>query len=354
MFSVACFIVGSSLFYGCIAGVTKQDTWIAVIIAAIVSLPIVWVFATLCEKFPGKNLIEINDIVFGKIFGKFFSVLYILFFLSIAFINSGFTSNFVVSIILPETPQIAILIILILACVYAVRKGLEVITRNSMLFFGIALATLILAILGLLNKSHLSNFQPILSLPIINYIQSTHQITMMSFSNIIVFGIIFPSLRTPSNIKKPLFGGLIIGELFMLGVVLIDIAALGPAESLVDFPSFDVIRLINIEDIITRMDFLFEGVFMMLFFFKISIVLYAVVKSIAQILNLQSYKYLAPIVGALTISIALIAFDFPTDIDDISANILPIYQTLFELILPAMTLVIASLRGFQKPKAVIE
>ena len=352
IFTVACFIECSSLLYTGIAGITNQDTWIAVITGFIFSLPIVWIFSALCEKFPGKTLIEINDIIFGKILGKIISSLYIFFFFTLCIINSSQTGDFVIDIILPETPKAVVLIMFIIVCVYAVRKGFEIMTRYSMLIFNIALIALLAAILLLLNKSKLSNLQPMLSLPFINYVQSTHQISELSFSNIFVFTMIFPSLKNPQKIKKPMFLGLIIGALFMLGVVLIDIVALGPAEALVAFPSFDVIRLIEVSDVITRMDFAYEFPFLILFFFKVSILLYVTVKAIAQLFNIKSYKLLAPVVGALVVLFSLSSYDSYIESTYISANILPFYQAFFQLILPLITLIIAAMRGFRKPAEV--
>lgn len=354
MYAIACFVICSSLLYGYIAGVTKQDSWIVVITGFIVALPIIWIFATLCEKFPGKNIIEINDIVFGKILGKIISALDVFFFFSLSFINGSIVGDFVIGSILPETPKAAILIMFLLLCVYAVRKGFENMTRYSFLFCVITIATITAAIILLLNKVNFSNLQPMLSLPIMKYVQGTHQVAIMPFSDLFVFTMIFPNLKNPQKIKKPLFRGLIIGAISMLAIFLIDILVLGPAETLVIIPSFDVIRLINIENIITRMDFFFAVVFLLLFFFKISILLYITAKGIAQIFNIKTYNILVPIVGALTVSFSLIAYDSSMESTHVRATISPAYQTFFEFILPAITLIVAVIRGFKKPKAVTD
>lgn len=348
MYTVLCFLVCSSLLYGVISSITCHDTWIAVILGFIVSLPIVWIFATLCEKFPGKNLIQIFDIVFGKIIGKIISSLCIFYFFSLCIINSSLMGDFMVEIIMPETPKIAILIIFVVTCGYAVRKGLKVIAHYSSAVFFIALIALIAAILLLINKSKLSNLQPIFDFPFFNYVQSTQYIAILSFSNIFVFTMIFPNLKNPQKIKKPLFVALIIGFLFMLGVVLIDIVALGSTESLLSFPSFDVIRIIDVQNVITRMDSVYEVAFLMGFFFKISILIYVTVKAIAQLFNIQSYKRFVPIVCATIILFSMISYNSSITSNYIAANILPSYQMFFQLILPAIALITAALQGHRK------
>ena len=349
MFTIGCFIQSSTLVVGYITGVAKQDTWLTVIFGFIVALPIIWIFAALGEKFPGKNLIEINDVVFGKIPGKIISVLYIFFFFSLTFLNSGVMTDFVSSSLLPDTPDIAVLIMFIGVCGYAVRKGLETMTRYSLVFIIIVSVVLIINSLLLIKDMRLDNFQPSFTYPLKNYIQATNEVSILSFGNIVVFFMFFSSLKTPSQIKKPLFGGLIIGAATMIFISARDIAVLGPIIRMITIPAYDAVRLINLANTLTRMEILYAGILLMMLFFKISVLYYATVRAIAQIFNMKSYKLLVPVIGVLIIIFAYNAFDSSAENSYNAANIAPIYQTLFEVILPLVTLIVASIRGFRKP-----
>jgi len=353
MFSVACYIICSSLLYGYFEKISKNDTLIAIVFGFIVSLPILWIFSTLCEKYPGKNLFEINEIVLGKIFGKLLSCLYLFFFFSLTFTNADLVNDFIVEELLPNTPSFVITILFTILCCYAVRKGFESISSYSVLFFIVFFVTILIAFVFLIDKMNLNNFLPAFSLPVKNYLRATHQIAIIPFSNIIVFTMICPSLKNPNKIKKPLFGGLILGAISMLIIVFIDISVLGPSENIVDIPSFDAVRLINISNFLTRLDFLFATVFLMAFFFKISIIYYAVASGIAQIFNLKSYKPFVPIIGVLIIYFATISFQSLDESTNYFSTIMPIYQTFFELILPAITLIITIIVKHRKNKGVI-
>lgn len=350
LFSIACYIQSTALFIGFISSVTKQDTWIAIIIGLIIVLPIILIFTSLSGKFPGKSLIEINDIVYGKILGKIFSILYIFFFFTLAFLNTTISADFVTGTLIPETPKLAILILFISTCCYAVRKGPETMTRYSTLFSIIIILVVIINSLLLIKNMKFSNFEPSFSLPFMKYIQGAQTAAFLPFAETIVFFMLFPNLKNPTEIKKPLFGGLIIGAITILAVSLRDTAVLGPLVSYLINPAFEAVRLINLADILTRMEILYAIILLMLLFFKVSILIYAIVKGLEQIFNISSYKILVPIVGIIVVYFALIVFDSSMEHSFWGANIASIYSMLFNFILPLITLIVASIRGFRKNK----
>ncbi len=343
-FSIICYMICSSLLYGGIAGAIKHDIWIAVIAGLFISVPVFLIFLTLFKRFPGKDIIQINELVFGKIVGKIFSALYIFYFFSLCFVNTEMMGSFVLEIILPETPKAIILIFFMLLCVYAVRKGVAVIARFSSAVFFIAVIALFAAIFLLLNKIDMNYFKPMFSFPTSKYVQTINHVIFASFSNVFVFTMLAPELERPEKLKKPFFISLIVGALFMLGVVGIDVAALGPAEAILTFPSFDVIRIIDIQNIITRMDSVYEIAFLMVFFFKISILLYATTKALSRLLNLNSHRTLVPTISVLVVIFALIYFDSSIEVSTFSADTLPYFKMLFQLILPLLTLIISMIR----------
>ena len=349
MFSIGCFIQSSAILMGFVSSITKQDSWIVTIIGFILTLPIIWLYISLSAKFPGKSLIEINDIVFGKIAGKIFSVLYIFFFFSLSFLNSNIAEGFVISSLMPETPKIIISVFFVFLCCYAVRKGVETMTRCSTLFIFIVCVVMITNAVVLINLLKLSNFQPLFDLPLIKYIQGTQIQIFLPFSEMIVFFMLFPDLKRPKDIKKPMFLGLIIGALTFFIIITRDIAILGPMIAYMSYPAYDTVRLIDFGDVLTRMEFFYVALLIMLLFFKVSILIYAVVKGLEQIFKLSSYKILVPVIGVLVIFFSLTVFDSESEATYWGSNVAAVYSTFFELVLPLTTLIVASLRGFKKP-----
>ncbi len=344
MFSIVCYILGASLLTGFITGVTRQDSWISIVSGFIVSLPILGIYVALSNKFPGKNIIEITINTFGKILGSVISIFYIFFFFSLAFLNTRIMGDFMTGYIMPETPILAFFIMFIFVCAWAVRKGVETMTRYSILFFIITIATILFNFLLMINNIKLRNFLPMLSLPITKYIQATHTVTILPFCEILVFFMIFPYVKETDKIKKSLFGGLIIGATSFLILMLRDTSVLGAINYLFSAPTFEVIRLINIGVVFTRIDSLYSSVLVMLVFFRVSITFFATVSSIAQTFNLRSYRILVPIFGILIIIFSLIVFDSASESDYWGRNVAAVYSTFFEVLLPAITLVVAVIK----------
>jgi len=352
MFSMACLIQSSSLLIGFTSTVTRQDTWIIVIFSFILILPVLWIYIKLATKFPGKSIIEINECVFGKIVGKVLSSLYVFFFFSVAFLNGGLLSGFVGSTILPETPKAAIIIALVLLFVYTLRKGIEPITRCSTFFVIILIATLLINSILLIKNMKLSNFLPIFTLPINKYIQATQTEVFLPFCDIFVFFMLFPNLQNPKDVKKPFLNGLIIGAATVFFVVLRDTAVLGTSIQFMSRPAYEAVRLINIANTLTRMEIVYAIILIVLLFFKICIFFYAAVKGISQIFKLESYKELAPVIGALGVVFTLIAFKSPMEEAYFGVNSASFYFMFFQFILPLITLIVVTLKGIFKNEGV--
>lgn len=73
---VVLFIIGTSLFMG-LPGKSGNSSWIALLFAISLTVPLLFLYARFHVLFPGKNLFDILIIVFGSIFGRVVSCMYI-------------------------------------------------------------------------------------------------------------------------------------------------------------------------------------------------------------------------------------------------------------------------------------
>ena len=80
MILVLSFLQSMILTINFVYSISKFDTWIAVLTAYVIAIFFTLLYLKIGLKFPGKNLVEINDIVFGPYFGKLISASYIWFF----------------------------------------------------------------------------------------------------------------------------------------------------------------------------------------------------------------------------------------------------------------------------------
>lgn len=338
MFSVICFIQASSTFTSFIVSVLRQEAWISVVIGYFISIPIIGMYLKLAKLYPQKSLIEINDCVLGPVVGKLFSVLYIWFFFSLTFLNAHTIGTFIVSYMMPETPVLAVLVMITCICVYAARKGVETITRYGALFVIVVVLFISFNTTLLIKDMDFRNFFPVFSLPVMKYVQASHTMVTIPYCNIIPFMMLFPCVEKSTDLKKPVYLGLTFGGLTFLTFILRDIAVIGQLNGYMVLPSFEVMRLINVGYTLTKLEVMYIFLLIILQFFKLSILLFATSQAITQLLHLHSYKLLLPIVGALVIGFAYNTFPSSADNAYWGTNIAAHYSTFFEVILPVITL----------------
>jgi Spore germination protein. len=160
VFAVLCFVQGTMLRTSYIIDVTKNDSWAMAVSGLLLTLLLISVYSALMRLFPGKSLIEINDIVFGAVLGKAVSILYLFYFLSLCALNTRDLGNFVVSAMLPNTPLVAVITLFLLACVYTLRKGVENLLHLSIIIAIAAIVILVINAVLILKDVRLSFLKP--------------------------------------------------------------------------------------------------------------------------------------------------------------------------------------------------
>jgi len=347
-FSVACFIHGSTLLSSFVVGITKQDTWVAVLMGFLISMIPAFMYITLAKKFSGKNIIFINEIVFGKVLGKFISALYVLFFFSLVFLNTREVGMFVTGYVLSETPLAVVSIMLMVTCAYAANKGIVPLARIAFLCMALMIAVKVLSTVLLIPQMDLSNFAPSFTLPLIKYIQSAHTIAILPFDEVMVFLMIFPYVEETSDIGKSFIGGIVIGFVLMFIICIRDWAVFGPISPILSQLTFQTARILRISDIINRTEVFFAIVLFVLQFFKISILLFATTLGVAQLFGLNSYKPIVLIVGAISVCFSIIVWDSVAESVYWGSNVAAVYSSFFEVVLPAMTLLVILIKKKSK------
>jgi spore germination protein (amino acid permease) len=343
MFLIIGLLQGSTLTGAFVSGITKQNTWVVLLVGFVITLPLLLVYTSLSRKFPHKNLIQINDVIYGDYFGKVISVLYIYFFWFIVPANLRYIGDFFSTYLFTNTDMPVFVIVVILLCMYTIRKGIEVIARFVPVLVIISLIFLIFITIFTLKEMHLSNFLPLFQIDLKDFIQGTNVMVSIPFGEIVVFLMIFPYVNNIKQIKKSAFWGLFIGGFYFIIIILGNIAVLGNIGAIDMIPSYQVARLINVGEIITRMEILIAVTFLFNVFLKICIFYYATVLSIAQLFKLREYKSLIIPIGIISVILSITMYDSPVD-EAYAASTYSIHAILFVILIPIISLFIVWIR----------
>ncbi|MPM08342.1 hypothetical protein SDC9_54654 [bioreactor metagenome] len=342
------FLQASVLTVNFTFSLTKQGTWLAVLAGFAASIPFLLVFTAISRSFPGKNLVEINDLVYGPLLGKLFSVFYLWFFFQLIIHYMYFFNSFWVTYIMPETPRAAFILMFTLVCAMAVWKGLEVIARCSFLFsITVVITSVVIAVL-LIGNMKISNLLPTLSFSGGEFLHSTLVVVIIGFCDLVTFLMILPYTEDKRKIRKPVLLGAFFCVIQLLIVVFRGILVMGPRILNTNSVSFAVARMIDIADVLTRLDILVAIAQLVTVFSKVTIFYYVTVSSAAQILKLRSYNHLIVPIGALSAVIA--ANLYPSDMEQVYAGtyIWPFNAAVYELLLPVITLIVIAVKKLIK------
>lgn len=339
------FSQGSILLTSFIADLTKHDTWIVILTGFLISIPFSIVYSLLTKRFSGMNLGQINDIVFGPYAGKAITIFYLANSILLLTYYLRYLGDFYTVLLMTDTPIEFFIIILTSVSAYAVWKGLEVLARISYLIVIIIFSIVISTFLMLLKDMDFTNLLPFFEIPFKNFIQSTHIISVVTFGITFIFFNVMSSLDDTKHIVKNNLLGLLLGTSALFIAVIRNTATLGITSTILNNPSFQSSRLIDLGSIFTRMDIVIGIAQTMLGFFICSIIYYSSVISAAQLFRLRNYKPLILPIGGIAMIGGIIVFNSPLEQVAAGHSVAVIGLIPVMYVLPTITLLIAKIRN---------
>lgn len=322
-----------------------HDVWISTIAGIGEGLFLAFIYVSLALKFPGKNLLEINDYIYGRYLGKLISISYLWYFLHIASLVLRNYGDFFSGVFLVETPYLVFIIPVMIACASAVRNGIEVITRTAIVLMPITLFMYVFNFFFLLNEMDFKAFEPFFEITFKQFTDSSHHVAVASFGEAVVFLLIFPFINKVKQIRMPTFLGFILaGGVLVLNAVQ-NVAVLGAASKVSTYATVQAVRIINVGDIFTRIEFTVYVILVATVFLKISILYYGVCLGTAQLLKLRTYLPLVLPYGIIIILLGTFQFENVMQIISWFNETYPYYSLPFQIFLPALSLIIAYIKN---------
>jgi spore germination protein KB len=339
---MGCFLLGSSVIFlpGARAG---SNAWLAVILGTLEGLIFLAIYNSLARQHPGKNLMEINDLVFGTFLGKALSWLYLIYFLYVsAHLLRLFAAFF--SIAMTSTPLIVFLITLLLVSAFAVRSGLEVLARYSQIVLMTLVLLFIFDFILLAKDVDISNLLPFMDIPRNEMLIAIQNVAALPFGEAVVFLMFINLVSNPSEAGSFMKKSFLFCGILLLLYTVRTTAVLGSHATISTYPTVATVRIINIGEVFTRLEILLSVLFLSLGLVKGSIFYYGAVLGVSQLLKMRSYIPLVLPIGALLLNISILLFDeYIYDIIDFNM-LFPFYSMVFAFFLPLLTLIVAKIK----------
>ena len=229
-----------------------QDSWISILIAIIIGIIPFSLYSYLKNKYPDKNIIQINKEKLGK-FGTFLNLILIAATFIFAICSYWIIVHFIDSQYLYRTPTTIIIIILILPVIYTITNNFHVFSKVSLIMFYISLIFIIIILSGLIGNVNVDNIKPILNNNPNNILYGSFCFIGFNIMPLFLLNII-PKNNIKNYSPKKSFIFYLISGLSLLNVMFLTISIFGiHLSELYNYPSFHLLKRVSVLDIIDRM-----------------------------------------------------------------------------------------------------
>ncbi|KNY25825.1 GerAB/ArcD/ProY family transporter [Pseudobacteroides cellulosolvens] len=343
------FIMGSSLIIGVGSG-AKNDAWIAGIVGIFMSLPVIFLYSRILSLFPGKDLFDIINIAFGKVFGKVISLFYIWYAFHLGALVIRNFGEFINTVSLPETPMFVPMLFISVVCLYVARMGVEVIGRISTYFLPIVLFIIVAVNVLAIPQFDIRNIKPVLSQGFAPVIKGGFSAFAFPFAeSVILLGVLF-SLKTKKSPYKVYFTGILFAGIVIVFLTIRNIVILGELLGHLNFPSHVAVSRISVSEFLQRIEVSVAFVFVVCAFTKASVCLYVASKGIGKIFKLNDYRSVVIQTGLLMIFLSYTLYKNIMEMRYWAYNVYQYYAFPFQVILPLIIWIIIEFKAKKMKK----
>lgn len=325
-----------------------KDAWLAILLGTAGGLAIFGVYASLFRLYPELPLTGYIRAILGKWIGWPLGLLYILFFIHGAARDLREGGALLLSSVLDQTPLIVGNAVMILSIVYVLNKGIEVLARTGQIF------SFILAVLGLLSifllfaagVIDINRLLPVLGNGLGPVIQTTYKQTIeFPHEEVICFAMLLPYLNHRKMGIRAGFAAVLISGIILSFSTALNMAVLGmDIAGRSTFPLLSTIRLINIGEIIQRLDVFVVLTLIIGDFFKVAIFFYAGVLAAADLFRINDHRKLVLPIGVIILFMSMmISGSFIEQIEEGDVLLVTVFL-FFGVLVPIFLLAAAGVR----------
>ncbi len=349
VFLLVQFLFGSSVVLG-VSSIAGQDAWASLLIATAMMVPLLLVYARIMRLYPETDLFDILEILFGKIFGKVLIALITWYALHLCSLVVRNFTEFMQIVAFPETPQLPMMISLILVTAYLAISGVNILGKWSMIMLPIVALTVILTIVMATVDMDFTNLQPILANGFQKILLGGYQILTFPFAETVLFLGVAGSVRKEINPYKMYGFAILTGSFILMLIILRNITILGsPMISASYFPSYVTARILHVSDFLTRvegtitMNFLLSGIV------KITLCLIVAAKGISKLFAIDDYKRMIMPTSMLAVALCAIVYKSAMEMFGFIVYY-QVYAIPFQMIIPTAVWITAEIRNKMQTK----
>jgi spore germination protein KB len=322
-----------------LAATAKQDAWVGGIVGVAFGFIIIGINVALWRLFPNKTFVGISEAVLGKFFGKLVSLLYMFYSFLGAATVLFYVGNFFKTQLIPQTPIVFINGVFAMVVVMGVRLGLESITRTAELMLPWFILLFCVLVFSLAPEIKPINIQPVLESGAKPIIGSGLTFAATAYLPLIFLFAIIPSVQNPEKARKGIFAAALIGGFCVVLVTLLCVLVLGAnITSRSMFPSYSLVKKINIGDFFQRIEAVMAGLWFITTYIKTTFYFYSSVLSFSETFRLKDYRSVTLPFGMILVVFSMVVYPDIVYMQDWDSTVFIPYILLMAFCIPLILL----------------
>jgi spore germination protein KB len=327
-----------------VISIAKQDGWASMLLIIPVQYAVILVYLTLMKRFPRLSIVQYSQVIAGKWFGKAIGLTFVFFFLLLSILVLRNLVDFMSKTVLPQTPTWFISGTFMVVILYGVYLGIETLARTGEVLFVWSTFVLVIITISLLNQVHMDYFQPTFGAGVMPVLKGMYPVLGFPITECVLITAILPMVGKSEreHLRRRIFGAVVMTGAISTLIVVLLIAVMGvTATSRSPFAVYEMAKIINIEEILVRVEILFAVVWIGTVFMKLSLCMYALSVMFGQLLGLKTYRPLVFPLGMLVVPMSLVIYRNGVHSTNFAMNVWTVYSATQGLIIPLLLLLAA-------------
>ncbi|WP_274652972.1 GerAB/ArcD/ProY family transporter [Paenibacillus humicola] len=331
----------------------KQDAWLSVLIAGLISIGIAYIVVRASLLHPGQTFVQLSQTILGKWLGRLVVLPYILLWFGMTGTVLRYGIEFIHTALFRNTPlSVLMFTMLLLVAHVGYSGGLRAIAMCSELMGPLILLTI--AVLLLLNTTNIDwrLLQPVLAE------RDMKSMALSVLAPISLMGEVMAMLgitafaAKPAKVMASIMWSMISVVLLISITVVMIIVTFGPVLSArMWFAFYDMVRLISIGEFIQNVDVFMLIIWMSSVFIKLSLFFFLTCHTTAQWLEIRDWRKLVWIAVPAVFASSLLSENMLTMLDFNPKYHVPFGLPINYFMVPLLLLGVGLLRGKKTGKS---
>lgn len=258
------------------------DAYITVLLGIIVGIPTLLLFLYIANYEPDLAFPKKMEKLYGVKLGKIVTIICAIFIFIFANNYMFNLINFIVSQFLPETPLMVVGIVFAVLTIYANSKGIETISRVSLILLVINLILFAIGFIGLIPSMDISNLKPVLEFGIGRPLYATfYFVTLLVMPMFALLIVPKNKVVNPKNFNKSIIISYFVALLLLFGFCIITLGILGiHLASIYQYPEYIILKHVNLFGFLDRIENIITAQWIFGLFFCVTFAVYYIGNSI--------------------------------------------------------------------------